>query len=514
MKRIFSSLLILLFVSTLVNAQVSYSWHLKRAGSSLGNPIAFRQSDPNKIFYGSGNKMYISTDKGETFTQWGNNINSASNVKTVLLSAYDMNTMLVAIEGPQSTVKTTDGGLTWVQTGTFNWYFYGVPITVDPSHPDTVYSMDGSVFKRTTDFGSTWTNVSSGNGFGAPCDIEVFPDSPGTIIVGDNGYGIARSTDYGVTWTHVFSTSGEIPIIAVDPNQPGVAWATRWSGGGGFVKSTDYGATWQGLPYFNGKSMWGLSVAPQDPNYVINSEYGGNSYLSHNQGASWYVINNPSSNYALVVVDTFTVFGAFGSGLYKLDSPFYIPVELTGFTAEYSGNNVNLSWTTASETNNRGFEVERKPETGDWAKIAFVNGNGTTSERQSYSYIDVRPGSGTQYYRLKQIDLDGTFKYSSTVEVKGIVPVQFELSQNYPNPFNPSTKIKFAVPTEANVHISLYNSVGQKVADIVNNTYAVGNYEINFNASNLSSGTYFYKINAAGVNGSSFTSVKKMMLLK
>ena len=113
------------------------------------------------------------------------------------------------------------------------------------------------------------------------------------------------------------------------------------------------------------------------------------------------------------------------------------------------------------------------------------------------------------YYRLKQVDFDGSFEYSSSVEVDGVIPAEFSLKQNYPNPFNPSTKIGFTLPSESNVKISIYNLIGQKVAEVVNSKFTAGNHSIDFNGSNLSSGIYLYKIEAG-----SFSSVKKMQLIK
>ena len=147
--------------------------------------------------------------------------------------------------------------------------------------------------------------------------------------------------------------------------------------------------------------------------------------------------------------------------------------------------------------------------TCEYEKIGFVPGYGTTTESRSYNfYISNLPSQKT-YYRLKQVDFDGTFEYSSSVEVDGVIPAEFSLKQNYPNPFNPSTKIGFTLPSESNVKISIYNLIGQKVAEVVNSKFTAGNHSIDFNGSNLSSGIYLYKIEAG-----SFSSVKKMQLIK
>ena len=171
---------------------------------------------------------------------------------------------------------------------------------------------------------------------------------------------------------------------------------------------------------------------------------------------------------------------------------------------------VTLNWSTATEINNRGFDVERKSAGGSFEKVGFISGNGTSTEINKYNFTDRNLTSGNYNYRIKQIDFDGTSKYYSLNEtVKVGLPTQFSLSQNYPNPFYPGTMIKYSIPQNGFVKLYIYNSLGQKVADLVNQPMEAGNYEINFNASKLSSGVYFYKLEVGD-----FTAVKKLMLLK
>ncbi len=198
--------------------------------------------------------------------------------------------------------------------------------------------------------------------------------------------------------------------------------------------------------------------------------------------------------------------GLYGSGV--------VPVELTSFAASVSEAGVTLNWATATETNNSGFSIERSVDNVDFNSIAFVDGMGTTTEKTSYTYVDNSISAAKAYYRLKQIDFDGTSAYSDVVEVDLTVPTDFSISQNYPNPFNPSTTIKFGLPVEAKVTINLFNTLGEKVAQLANTDFAAGNQRIDFNASNLSSGVYFYTIEAVGVDGTNFVSSKKMMLMK
>ena len=186
-----------------------------------------------------------------------------------------------------------------------------------------------------------------------------------------------------------------------------------------------------------------------------------------------------------------------------------VPVELASFTASVSSSSVTLNWTTATEMNNSGFDILRSTQEDVWMKIAFVNGNGTTTEIHTYSFRDENLSAGTYYYKLKQVDFDGSYEYSNVVNVDVTNPTQFELSQNYPNPFNPSTTIKFTIPESAMVTLKVFNALGEEIALLVDRVMESGSYDVNFDASGLNSGMYFYRIQAGD-----FTQVKKMTLLK
>jgi hypothetical protein len=188
-----------------------------------------------------------------------------------------------------------------------------------------------------------------------------------------------------------------------------------------------------------------------------------------------------------------------------------VPVELTSFTANKIQGGVLLEWTTASEVNNLGFEIERSVEYSPFITVGFIDGKGTTTEQQKYSYFDKVDYNGNQStnYRLKQVDFDGHTSYSDIVEVKFDIPVEFILHQNYPNPFNPSTKITFALPVEEFVTLKIYDMLGKEVASLINEKKAAGTYETNFNATGLASGVYIYKLSAG-----SYTSTMKMTILR
>ena len=192
-----------------------------------------------------------------------------------------------------------------------------------------------------------------------------------------------------------------------------------------------------------------------------------------------------------------------------LDIEGKLPVELKSFSASVSDGFVNLTWSTATETNNKGFEIQRKANGNDFAAIGYVQGKGTTTQIQSYSFVDNDVQSGKYQYRLKQIDLDGSYSFSNVVEVI-MNPTEYGLAQNYPNPFNPSTTISFSLAKESNVNLKVFNLLGQEIISLVNNEFMnAGSYSYKFDASTLASGTYIYRLEAGD-----FVQTKKMTLTK
>jgi hypothetical protein len=200
-------------------------------------------------------------------------------------------------------------------------------------------------------------------------------------------------------------------------------------------------------------------------------------------------------------------------------APGAIPVEMISFTSAVSDGKIILSWTTATEMNNNGFEVERKNSNSNtWETLGFVKGNGNSLSPINYSFIDQTTSAGRFSYRLKQVDYDGTYEYSSIINAEIGTPSSFSISQNYPNPFNPSTKIDYQVASDSRVKIELFSITGQKVADLVNSDLSAGFYSVSVNASsfaNIASGVYVYKMTAIDkADGKAFITSKKMMLMK
>jgi hypothetical protein len=198
---------------------------------------------------------------------------------------------------------------------------------------------------------------------------------------------------------------------------------------------------------------------------------------------------------------------------FKVVASNIVPVELTAFSANVNLSNVTLNWSTATELNNSGFQVERSNGSA-YEVVGFVAGSGTTTEIRNYNFVDQNVASGTYSYRLKQVDFDGTFEYSNAIEVEVVGVKEFTLSQNYPNPFNPSTTINFSLAVDSKVSLKIFDVLGQEVATLINGQMAAGSQKVSFDASSLNSGVYFYRIDASGIDGQKFSSVKKMILTK
>ncbi len=186
-----------------------------------------------------------------------------------------------------------------------------------------------------------------------------------------------------------------------------------------------------------------------------------------------------------------------------------VPVELNYFEAAPEDDHILLKWETGSENNNFGFEVQ-KLVNNNWKKICFLPGSGTSVSPKNYNFTDsdLLPGS-TYFYRLKQLDYNGSFSYSKTIKIYYNRTLLFQLFQNYPNPFNPVTEIQFVVPVSEIVNISLFNLLGQKIKELINKSLEAGSHSIDVNLDGLNSGIYLYKITAG-----EHTAVKKMILLK
>lgn len=206
--------------------------------------------------------------------------------------------------------------------------------------------------------------------------------------------------------------------------------------------------------------------------------------------------------------------GTHGNGMFLTYVPDPLPVEMISFTASVNRRDVILNWATSQEINNAGFEVERKKLDGNWLKIGFVTGNGTTNQQQNYAYEDKHLVSAAYKYRLKQVDYNGNHEYHNLAQDVDVgIPSAFEVSQNYPNPSNPKSKINYAVSVSGKVEMKVYDISGREVAKLIDQVMEAGYYTAEFDGSNLASGVYFYRIVVEG-SSQNFSKTLKMVLIK
>ena len=313
---------------------------------------------------------------------------------------------------------------------------------------------------------------------------------------------------------------------------------------GGFFQSAGGDTTITGIAKWSGTSWSALSGGVDGGVKALTLDGSGNLFVGGRfnaaggssanniakwDGSNWSALGSGVDNEVLALADDgsgnlfvggrFTTAGGKSSNyIARWVDPGAVPVELTSFSASVAENFIKLGWNTATETNNFGFDIERSADGSDFNKIGFVGGRGTTTISQSYQFVDKDIAVGVNYYRLKQIDLDGAFEYSHVLEVAVGGPKKFDLAQNYPNPFNPSTQIGYDLPEQANVRLQIFNMLGQKVRTLVDQEQTAGTKTVRWDATDdfgnqVVAGTYVVRLQVkTGTSSRVFT--KKMTLLK
>lgn len=472
--------------------------------------------DSGNVFVASWTGIFKSTNNGATWA-FKNNGLQVGDVNKLFID-YEGNIYLcgsVSFPG-YGLYKSSDGGENWVgiaDTLNNNPTNYFFDINIIPNEPGgIIYVSNEYGVYRSTDNGITWQSTN----FTDPGATDIGINTNSYMFFGNNTaswFGIYRSTDLGLNWERhtflgvesmVYLRDGSVLAGCYDPGL----------GSFGIYKTTDNGDTWFNTNTLNfGSTDFVLDI--NDDIYAAS----GYVYLSTDNGISWLNYGLPGQGAYWLTIDSsgYIWAGSHLDGVYRTAGRT-VPVELTSFSAETINNNVLLSWVTASEINNNGFEIEKLVGSGqyaagnpsNWEKIGFVEGNGTTTETKSYSFIDENVSTGIYQYRLKQIDFDGTFEYSNVIEIEvDLTPSQYSLEQNYPNPFNPATSINYQIPEDGFVSLKIYDILGNEIQSLVDEHKTTGRYEVNFNATSVASGVYKCKLTAG-----SFVSSKKMLLLK
>ena len=476
---------------------------------------------------------------------------------SVLTSAFilDSNTCIVA--GYNGISKTTNNGATWVNAldgiGLFDVYFLNDSV-------GWAVGLNGNIFK-TTNKGNDWIRQDSSFNFHL-LKVYFYNENNGYMI--SDRYFI-KTEDGGATWTLTQPTSHVLRAmyflnkdtgwiaggegVILKTTNAGSSWSyqqlngtaygtltslyftaantgyTSGSGldiqGGVVLKTSNSGNQWSLAHNGFNRFIYSISFSTPDSGWIVGDE--GIMFSTTNGGMNWELQGSGTlSDLHSITMKSNQVGWSVGNDgvilkfVHPTSNP--VPVELISLNAWFKNNKVNLNWTTVTETNNSGFEIERKIS-AEWESIGFVKGNGTTTKPVNYFFRDDwenRVYNGDVSYRLKQIDYDGSYKFFEVVVNINTLPIEYSLSQNYPNPFNPSTTIKYSLKENVMVTLKIYDILGREMVTLVDGVMPSGNHSINFDAANFSSGTYFYTIQATAVSGQAgnFIQTKKMLLVK
>jgi photosystem II stability/assembly factor-like uncharacterized protein len=450
----------------------------------------------NITVVGAFGTILRSTDGG---TNWF--VQSSGTTKDLYGVSFANENYGVAVGANGIILSTTDGGVNWAsQVSGITTNLYSVSFS-DPNNGIAV-GTSGNII-GTTNGGVTWIQQNSGttnNLRGVQCF-----DPSNSTVVGENGT-ILRTTNGGEIWIEQDAGSNYLlrGVSCCDTNN-----CTAVGVGDIILKTTNGGNLW--ILQRSGIIGNLYSVSVPETNHVNAVGSNGNIIGTIDGGNTWMIqpgwTERDLFGVSFVNPDTGIAVGNYG--VIRMTYTSGIPVELTYFTASIENGAVVLIWETATELNNHLFEIERRTEKTEYRTIGYVEGAGTTTEPRTYKYLDRTAERGINFYRLKQIDYNGTFKYSDEIEVNAIGSISFSLEQNYPNPFNPSTTINYSIKEKGFVTLKVFDILGNEVKTLVNDEQDAGSYKFNFDASSFSSGIYFYALKAG-----EFFSTKKMILLK
>lgn len=399
------------------------------------------------------------------------------------------------------------------------------PYIMHPTNSAVLFAGYDKVWK-TTDRGDSWTSASQVLSSSQKLrSLAIAPSNTNFLYTADRT-NMWKTTDGGATnWTSVSlpALSDYITYIAVKNNDPNTLWFTvgGFTNGTKVFESTNGGASWTnisaGLPNLPVMTIVQYKIATDRNVLFVGTDRGvyvkdgANNWAAFNNGLPSVVVTELEILYT-GGTDKLRA-GTYGRGLWETDIDGALPIELSLFTGVFKNNLIQLNWTTETETQNYGFEIERKTkddQVSEWKKIGFVPGSGNSNSPKHYSFQDKSITYGAYLYRLKQIDDNGHHSVSQIIEVStGSIPTEYALRQNFPNPFNPATTILYQVKEEGLVQLKVFNLLGQEMTTLLNEIKPAGYYSLNFDASNLPSGVYIYSLQV-----NNFVQNRKMTLLK
>ncbi|NWF49220.1 MAG: T9SS type A sorting domain-containing protein [Ignavibacteriaceae bacterium] len=532
--------------------------------------LFFHPTDENTFFVCNDGGVWKTTNNGNSFTNMNQTL-TLTQFYRIAASPYDPSRILGGTQdnGTQQTLstlnwaavyggdggevsfspfssafilgETQNGGIFRTTNNGVNWYSstsginnnenaaWVAPIIAHPGENGVFFVARQRIYKSTNN-GASWTAISGNvNGTSSVRELAISKSNP-QILYATSGSKVFLSTDGGVNWTN--KTAGlpnkTITSVYVHPDSSDIVMLTFSGFGTNKVyKSTNGGNSWQSihgnLPDSPVNDLFIYTEDAANPQtYFVGTDIG--VFYTQNNGLNWIELYNGLPNTVILHIDyspstKMLRAGTHGRGVYETYIDFGVPVELSTFYATIDDKKIILDWSTDSETNNNYFEVQRKFKNSDWTTIGVRQGNGTTTEKKSYRFVDDYSDnyySGTVLYRLKQTDFNGSFDYSNVIDVNvEFAPIRIELGQNFPNPFNPTTTIKYTIPFEANVKLEIFNSLGQHVQTLVDKIQNPGFYESQWTASSKASGIYFYSLVVSDLNNQNvFKDMKKLILMK
>jgi photosystem II stability/assembly factor-like uncharacterized protein len=463
-----------MLLATSVGVYFSLDAGISWDSTSLTSDVKLIKKDNfNKIYCNSGNHIFYSSNSGENWLQC-NDIHP----EEPLITNFYINDSgyIFTIAGYCSPIfahKTTNNGVSWQML--YEWYVVWYLLNNSFSIIENSYQ---SIFLS----------------FHLRYDSYRLPK-------------LLRK-DLGSNWNELLTDRVVSNMYFYDSTMYLTTIENDFYPANGILVSNDNGNTYSTIN--NGLNNLNVKQLILENEVFVALTYGG-IYKSLDRGNHWIRLDHSGLNSTINRIyydDIGNLYACTENGLYIFSG--VLPVELLNFSSTLGSGIITLNWSTATELNNQGFEIQRKTKNAEWVIIGFKEGNGTTSNQSEYSFADDISYLKDREikYRLKQIDFNDSFTYSD--EIKAFLnPIQFSLSQNYPNPFNPTTRISYQLPKESKVVLKVYDILGSEVATLVNENQEAGYKELNFDASSLSSGIYIYKIIA-----NDFVSSKKMSVIK